>query len=722
MPSILIYLFKSTIAFLALYGLYLLLLKKNQQFEITRFYLIFTVVFAALFPFIKFIDYKIIEIPVLDLSSTEIVNADSVIDQNTSLSFWNIINLPSIATYLYLIVGSLILIHLLYLLIRFAINISKHSRFEILHGKKVIVSNCWNQTFSFFGIIVLPEKDFVLKENLLLLKHELVHVKQLHTLDLLLAELFQVIHWFNPFAYSIKKEMREVHEYLADLRVVEDGINKYAYQQLLLEYLTNSVTPRVSNTFSAKLLKKRFAMMTKNKAPKIILIRYLLAIPIVAMLIGLMSFEKKIQYVEKQATPTLKENYDLKNQHQNSINKVVSPKSTSNSFIEKESKKQQNPESIEEMTKRLKSYAANETELKLFQIDSKNPGSIITIFKKGVVYKIYLVGEHKDETMKRFVAPQLESKENAENILLREINCAKGYSTILFSCKETGVYNLTIPNKDEGENYLIGLYLKEIVEEEASGDFKVKIVEAKNEKKNTSINEDDAFVVVDNMPKFNNKGIDAAREYIAQNLKYPDIAAKKGIQGRVYVSFVVEKDGSVSNTKIVRSVDPILDEEVLRVVNNMPKWTPGSQNGKTVRVKFTIPAIFNLNNKSQDSKGKDVSTVVVDDYEPFVVVEVMPKFEDKDDMSTVYNYITQNIQYPSIAKEKGIQGKVYVSFVTEEDGRVSNVKVERGVDPILDKEALKVIESMPKWTPGYQRGKAVRVKFTIPVSFKSEKD
>ena len=101
------------------------------------------------------------------------------------------------------------------------------------------------------------------------------------------------------------------------------------------------------------------------------------------------------------------------------------------------------------------------------------------------------------------------------------------------------------------------------------------------------------FTVVEDMPQF--PGGDAALlSYIGKSVKYPVIAQENGIQGRVIVSFVVERDGSVADAVVVRGVDPSLDKEALRVVNSMPKWTPGKQRGKPVRVKYTLPVTFRL--------------------------------------------------------------------------------------------------------------------------------
>jgi protein TonB len=102
--------------------------------------------------------------------------------------------------------------------------------------------------------------------------------------------------------------------------------------------------------------------------------------------------------------------------------------------------------------------------------------------------------------------------------------------------------------------------------------------------------------------------------------------------------------------------------------------------------------------------------------EIFTVVEDMPAFPGGD--AALLKFIGSNLKYPVIAQENGIQGRVIVSFVIERDGSVADAVVVRGIDPSLDKEALRVVKSMPKWTPGKQRGKPVRVKYTLPVTFR----
>ena len=124
---------------------------------------------------------------------------------------------------------------------------------------------------------------------------------------------------------------------------------------------------------------------------------------------------------------------------------------------------------------------------------------------------------------------------------------------------------------------------------EIDQDTEVEIKEYEEEEE-----EDKIFVIVEDMPNFQGKGQDGFRSYIGNNLKYPEIAAENGISGKVYIRFIVETNGSVTNVTLIRGVDPALDAEAIRVVKSSPKWTPGMQRGKAVRVSFTFPIKFEL--------------------------------------------------------------------------------------------------------------------------------
>ena len=126
---------------------------------------------------------------------------------------------------------------------------------------------------------------------------------------------------------------------------------------------------------------------------------------------------------------------------------------------------------------------------------------------------------------------------------------------------------------------------------------------------------------------------------------------------------------------------------------------------------------------NDEANGKDIADLkqVVTQAEPepekiFDMVEQMPTFPGGN--AELMSFLAKNIKYPTIAQENGTQGRVIVQFVVEKDGSIADARVARGVDPYLDKEALRVIKSMPHWIPGKQNGKPVRVKYTVPVMFK----
>lgn len=132
----------------------------------------------------------------------------------------------------------------------------------------------------------------------------------------------------------------------------------------------------------------------------------------------------------------------------------------------------------------------------------------------------------------------------------------------------------------------------DLFENEFSEDVSVKIVEFSYEEK--EVEEEEIFVIVEHMPSFQGGDLNKFREFVNKNLKYPEIAAENGIQGRVILSFVVESNGTLSNVKVLRGVDPAIDKEAIRVVESSPKWSPGQQRGKPVRVSFNMPIIFVL--------------------------------------------------------------------------------------------------------------------------------
>lgn len=226
------------------------------------------------------------------------------------------------------------------------------------------------------------------------------------------------------------------------------------------------------------------------------------------------------------------------------------------------------------------------------------------------------------------------------------------------------------------------------------------------------------FTVVEVMPEFPG-GQGALLKFLATNVRYPESAVKNGIEGRVSCSFVFGKDGAISEAEVIRGVSPELNEEALRVINSMPVWSPGKQRGKVVNVKYTVPVTFRLSGGKKKASSRIVQRQIKEvdtSGRVFTVVQQMPEFPGGQ--ASLLKYLATRIKYPAIAQENGIQGRVSCSFVVDTDGSLKNIEVIRGIDPSLDREAVRVIREMPKWNPGVQNNMAVAVKYTVPVTFR----
>ena len=239
---------------------------------------------------------------------------------------------------------------------------------------------------------------------------------------------------------------------------------------------------------------------------------------------------------------------------------------------------------------------------------------------------------------------------------------------------------------------------------------------------------DSIYQIVEQMPKFPG-GESALMEYVSKNVAYPEEAKEKEIQGRVFIGFVVEKDGSVNEVKVMRGIGGGCDEEAVRVIKGMPKWKPGIQKGKPVRVSYMMPINFKLD--SQPTKPAQKADVSKPDMKPdkngvYQIVEEMPRFpgEEKALMEYLNNHLKMPEKYKGDNAEYRLaEYRTFVQFVVNEDGSVSNVKLLKKTAGFedLDGEAIRVVKSMPKWNPGKMDGKPVKVYFNLPVIFKFKK-
>ncbi|WP_375559577.1 energy transducer TonB [Bernardetia sp. OM2101] len=210
------------------------------------------------------------------------------------------------------------------------------------------------------------------------------------------------------------------------------------------------------------------------------------------------------------------------------------------------------------------------------------------------------------------------------------------------------------------------------------------------------------FTIVEQSPTYEG-GMNEFYKYISENLTYPPNAKEKNITGKVFIQFVVDKDGSIIDAKVVKSVDKELDAEALRVIQNSPKWIAGKQRGKNVKVRMNIPIVFTLDKTSEKESI-------------FSIVEKSASYEGG--MDAFYKYVHQNMKYPESALENEIEGRVYVQFVVNQEGNIENVKAVQSLSPDCDAEAVRLLEESKQWIPAEQKGKKVKVRMNIPIMFK----
>ncbi|WP_321426686.1 energy transducer TonB [uncultured Bacteroides sp.] len=234
------------------------------------------------------------------------------------------------------------------------------------------------------------------------------------------------------------------------------------------------------------------------------------------------------------------------------------------------------------------------------------------------------------------------------------------------------------------------------------------------------------YTITEEFPLFPG-GQTAFNEYIYKHMEYPEISAKKHIEGTVNVHCMVTKTGKIIKVTLMNSLDKYCDAEAVRLVKGMPRWIPGKRNGKKVDMFRVIPIEFYKLVDVVDAfsidliKGKDTEKETVSASKSnseiiYTAVEQMPRYVGGD--AAMNEFIAKNLKFPEERKNDDIIGKVYVRFVISKDGDVKDAQIMRSLDVSFDKEALRVINSMPKWIPGKLNGVNVPVYYVIPIAFK----
>jgi len=219
------------------------------------------------------------------------------------------------------------------------------------------------------------------------------------------------------------------------------------------------------------------------------------------------------------------------------------------------------------------------------------------------------------------------------------------------------------------------------------------------------------FTLVDEQPTFEG-GIPAFYEYVNNNLQFPKDPKLAEVKGKVYVQFIITKDGSIEEAIVIRGLEETFDKAALELVKNSPKWIPGSQKGVPVNVKMVLPISFGA------SPTPNHVTLEVERLKgnSLKKVDKMPEYEGG--IPKFYAYVGANLEYPKQARREGVEGKVMVQFVVSKNGDIKEGTILRGIGAGCDNAALDIINNSKGWTPGEYQNKPVDVQMVLPITFK----
>ncbi len=490
MNNLVNYLMESGISLSLLALLYLFFLRKETFFRTNRLFLLISVLFSLLLPLLTIPVFtpqpvllsEITVTPYRNLLETVVITSHRISGDVESFL------LSSKLIVLVYLAGVLVMSLLSVIRIIQITRIIQKGDVHHENGYSLVLTHREGSPFSFLHYLFVPEDYKEIPGMGKMISHELEHIRQGHSLDVIILDFLLIIQWFNPFIYLLKRVVRENHEFLADRAVLKSGIQPEEYKSLLLSQVAG-VPVYAANHFNYSLLAKRFKMMSKIASPKAAGIKTISGIILALALILVFACDQKKSAANGSVTQT---------------NTVVSG-------LKADSLK------VEKLDEGVKIYGSREDIARI-------------------------------------------------NALL-----SSGNYDILTSCDSSPRAQLILRKKPAAS-------MPEVQETSHDG---------------SGIEESEIFFVVEEMPEFPG-GETALREYIARSIQYPAMAIDKGIQGKVYISFVVASDGSVRNAKVARGVAPMLDKEALRVVNSLPRWKPGKQRGKAVNVSYTIPISFAL--------------------------------------------------------------------------------------------------------------------------------
>ena len=557
MGTFLVYILKSSLCLALFYLFYRLLLSKETFHRFNRIALLGVMLISCLLPLVR-----------ITVDRATVVNTSVMLMEEDMLMYpwemqvmvqeeaafpWRewLVAVYFLGIFFFLLRNLWSLGRMLYLI--------RHSRCrQMENGICLVIHQAGFAPFSWMKYIVISQTD--LDENGTdILIHEEAHIRNRHSWDLLLVELCVWLQWFNPAVWLLKQELQNVHEYEADEAVLRQGIDAKRYQMLLIKKAVGARLYSIANSFNHSSLKKRITMMIRKKSNPWARAKYLYVLPLAAVTVA--------AFARPEISEPLDEISSVKVNDLSAITGKNSPENLS-----------------------VAATSAADVTLKMKVTDQSG---------SPIVGASVLIVNSTSGTLTDSEGNFTLKVGDDQRISVSYIGM-KSVELSVKECLEKQIKEVRLTSDaDSGPQLMV------VSQSSESASQKAPQHNTTSEPQNT----EEVFMVVENMPEFPG-GLNACLKFLADHVAYPKEAAEKKIQGRVIVQFVVMKDGSIANARVIRSVDPLLDAEALRVIGLMPKWKPGTQRGQAVNVKFTMPITFRLDKDSTDMQPALVGKVI----------------------------------------------------------------------------------------------------------------
>jgi beta-lactamase regulating signal transducer with metallopeptidase domain len=580
------FLIKSAIALALFLGIYYLLLQREKMHRFNRFYLLGAIVVSFILP--------LISIPVY----VEAQAMPALITAPLPLQGVAVPPEESINYLAYVLWGTYALVTLM-LIVRFALNImrfyriKKHSSTIAHKGTTVVLMDTDVPPHTFLGSIFVSRSDYENRHaEPELFTHELAHVYQRHTLDILFIEAVKTVLWFNPLLYFYKRAMQLNHEFLADAATLSTHHNVTNYQSLLLGRAQPALQLALASSINFSITKKRFIMMTKTTSTAKALLLKLTALPVLAGLVyGLCTQKTLAQTPPPGSTAQTAQHAPDRNDrdaYYSGVRIVVDDKLkgiTIDKVYEQLTEAEKDRymfnvparnEKVQISAKELEKYKDAKTYA--IWIDGKHTAnSALSKYKPEDFALVTGSFVHKNARSEKF--PQqyqfnLYTHAYYDNNFATFHYPGNTYSMVISNEREAVRGKTTVNHPDAPGRYVTEVTTPPAPQPAQSGTAVVNYAE------------------LDVKPEYPG-GITAFYKFINANVALP-----KGVKGHIKttVSFIVEPDGSISGIKVLKTDNEAFANEIIKVLGKMEKWKPGTIEGQPVRTSYILPVTIMLNN------------------------------------------------------------------------------------------------------------------------------